>query len=589
MLSMVKTKKKVISKVKALQKQKRKQQVKKKTEVKKAVLKKKLLQKAPVEKKKIVTPECKVALAQLDFLVGDIGTNTTKILQAIEKSRELGAEFVIFPELALTGNPPKDLLKRPDFIDMNMQKFIEVVSACRGIACIVGFVHKTREGIYNAVAVVKDQKILGIVNKRHLDSEIFNEKKYYLEGSPAEVFQIGNKRVGVILCTNLEEESAAVEQLAGKGIDCLVVVSSLVYGRYTAQGQEQAACKLAKRWQVPLVYNTAVGANDQIIFQGSSFLVDKNGLVAARAKKFAEDIVVVPVDASGNSFTPVSDHLGDLYHALLLGIRDYFAKTGFQKAVVGISGGLDSAVTAALAVEALGNDKVQGLFLPSKMTVKESFLDAKRLCANLKIPLKIITIDPFVLPLARSIGFAYEKKNISPTEQNLQARVRAHLLMSAANKEHALVLSTLNKSALAVGYCILYGDTVGTLAPLGDLWKTQIKALAVSINGIYKKKHKRDALPLSILKKEPSAELRPEQRDLDDLPPYDVLDRILEQYVVLRKDIREIQQLGVDPELVRRVASLVQRNAFKREQMPVILHVSSCPLEQLPVVSGWRG
>ncbi len=570
---MAKAKKKVLSKVKAQQKKKAKQLVKKKGELK---------------KKKSLVPECRVALAQLNFLVGDIGANTAKILQAIEKSREAGAELVVFPELALTGYP-KDLLKRPDFVDMNMQKFIEVVSACRGIACIIGFVHKTREGIYNAVAVVKDQKILGIINKMHLDSTIFNEKKYFLEGSPGEVFQIGNKRVGVVVCTGVEEESAAVEQLAGKGVDYLVVISSLVYGQHSVHGQEQAAAQLAKQWQVPLVYCTAAGANDQFIFQGGSFLVDKNGLVAMRAKRFVEDLVVVPVDTPGASFTPVVDPWGDISHALLLGIRDYFAKTGFQKAVVGISGGLDSAVTAALAVEAFGNDKVFGIFLPSKMTTKESFLDAKRLCANLKISLKVINIDSFVLSIARSMGFAYDKKNISPTEQNLQARVRAQLLMSAANKEHALVLSTVNKSALAMGYCILYGDTVGALAPLGDLWKTQVKALAVSLNGIYKKKHKRDAIPQSILKKEPSAELRAGQRDLDDLPPYDILDRILEQYVVLKKDIREIQQLGFDPELVRRVASLVQRNAFKRDQMPLILHVSSCPLEELPVVSGWRG
>ncbi len=587
---MAKVKKKVFSKVKAQQKKKIKQQVKKKAEVKRTVLKKKLLQqKAGGEKKKVLAPEFKVALAQLDFLVGDISANTAKILQTLEKSREMGVELVVFPELAIPGHLPKDLLKRPDFVDMNMQKFIEVVSACRGIACIVGFAHKTREGVYNAVAVVKDQKILGIVNKTHLDSIVFDEKKYFLEGGPTDVFQIGNKRVGVVLCTTVEEESAAVEQLAGKGVDSLVVVSALAYGRRSLQGQEQASALLAKKYQVPLAYCTGVGANDQHIFEGGSFLVDKNGLVAARAKKFAEDMLVVSMNASGSAFVPPVDQLGDLYHALLLGVRDYFAKTGFQKAIVGVSGGLDSAMIAELAVEALGSERVFGLFLPSKMTSKESFFDAKRLCANLKIPLKIINIDPFVLSLARGLGFSYDKKNMSATEQNIQARVRAHLLMGYANKENALVLSTVNKSSLAVGYCVLYGDTVGALAPLGDLWKTQVKALAVSLNARYKKQHKQDAIPLSILKKEPSAELRPGQREVDDLPAYDILDSILEQYIVLKKEIREIEHQGFSSDIVRRVASLVQRNAFKRKQMPLVLYVSSCPLEELPVVSGWKG
>lgn len=536
-------------------------------------------------------PAFLIALAQINVLAGDIQGNAKKAIAVIEKCRESGAQLVVFPELMLTG-PAKDLLQRPDFVDMNLQKFIEVVNSCKGISCIFGFVNKGNKALYNAAALVKDQKILGIHHKNHLDASLFDEKRYFSEGTAGDVFFVGNTRIGVLLCTELLEVASSIDVLVQKGVDLVILLSASPYSIDKPQEREQQLMTLAKKYQVPFVFCNTVGGHDDLLFDGNSLVVDKTGQVITRAKSFSEDLLLANPFAAGKGFTPTKDQAAEVYQALTLGLRDYFAKTGHSKAVLGISGGLDSAVTATLAVHALGKENVVGLVLPSKITSKDSLQDAKKICAMLGIECKVIGIDNLVLPAAKVLGLAYDKKNISLTEQNIQARVRAQILMNFANKTNALVLASCNKTDLAIGYCTLYGETAGALAPLADLWKTQIRTLAVYLNAVHKQKQKGNSIPESILKKEPSAELRPGQKDKDDVPQYDILDKILQLYVVHKKDIHEIAKLGFDAELVRRVAFMVVRNEFKRQQMPMPLRVSSCSFGsnwRYPVVSGWRG
>ncbi len=531
-----------------------------------------------------------VAIAQINTLVGDISGNTKKIIAYMEQAKERGAQLVVFPELSITGYPPKDLLFRQDFVDTNMQKFIEIVSACKGIIAVFGFVNKENGVLYNAVACVRDQKIIGIQNKSHLPvSDIYDEKRYFTEGSNADIIYAGNLRIGIIIAKHTEEETA-IQQLVAKGIDLLVCISAVPYS--IEKNQEQYAMLIAKKYQVPYVYCNCVGAQENLVFEGASFVVDKNGLVSARLKKFGEELFLADINKAGSSFIPSKDQTSEVYQAITLGIRDYFAKTGHAKAVIGISGGLDSSVTATLAVHALGKENVIGIILSSKITPKESLQDAKKICGNLGIVWKQVNIDPIVLLYARAAGCSYDKKNISFTEQNIQTRTRAALLMNYANKNNALVLSAINKTDLATGYFTIYGEATGALAPIADLWKTQVYLLAGFINVLQKQKSKANFIPESIIKKQPSQELRLGQKDSDDLPSYDVLDKILQLYVVHKKDIHEIAKMKFDAELVRKIVFMVVKSEFKRQQMPMPLRISSYSFGrswQYPVVSGWRG
>ncbi len=529
-----------------------------------------------------------IALAQINTTVGDIYENFRKVVAAIESAKQSGAQLIVFPQLTITGFPPKDLLTRPDFVDVNMQRFIEIVNATKGISCIFGFVNKENNNTFNAFACVRDQKILSIQNKVHLDGCLMGSS-YFAAGANPDVVLLGNQRVGVVIAEHTEEEMT-FELLAAKGVDFFVVLAASSYT--LEKNTEQYISSLAKKYRVPIAYCNHVGAQDSFIFDGGSFVVDKNGLVVSRAKKFGADVLLVDVHKAGSSFIPPKDQGGELYNALTLGVRDYFAKAGYTKAVIGISGGLDSAVTAALAVHALGKENVIGLFLSSKMTSKESVTDAKRVFANLGLPFKALNIDSAVTLLCRANGYKYEKKNITLAEQNIQARVRAELLMSTANKNNALVLACSNKTDLAMGYFTLYGETAGALLPLGDLWKTQVYALAQYMNALSKQKSKTNVIPDSVLKKPATAELRAGQKDSDDMPPHDVLDKVLQLYIMHKKDIHEIVKLGFDGEMVRRVAFMMMKSEFKRQQTALPLRVSSCsfgPTWNYPIVSGWRG
>ncbi len=551
------------TKVKAKVKQKEKKAKKAKNIIKKQT-------QQSVQKK----PSYLVAIAQIDTLAGDINENARKITATIDKAKQNNAQLVVFPALTVTGWNVGDLLKRPDFLDKNMQKFIEIVNATKGISCIFGFVNVINNNIYNAVVLVKDQKIIGISNKVH-------PYKEFTSGAMPDVFIETSHRIGVIPVEYTEEDTT-IQQLATKGMDVLVMCSASSYT--LNKDMTQYVSQIAKKYAIPVIYCNAVGGQSGLIFDGGSFAFDSTGLAIARAKRFAEDLLIVDITRSGTSFIPPKNQVEDVYHALTLGMRDYFAKTGHQKALIAISGGLDSAVTAALTVHALGKENVTALFLPSKITSKESIQDAKRVCTALGIQWKAMNIDSYVTQFAKAAGLKYEKKNIGMVEQNIQARVRAHLLMIFANKNNLLVLSSLNKTDLATGYFTMYGDA-GAFMPIGDLWKSDVAKIAMYIN------KQKKIIPESILKKHPSTELRHGQKDSDDLPPYDVLDKILELYVAQKKDVYEITKLGYDVDIVRRVAFMFMKNEFKRRLMPFTLAVTDSSFDSFtyPIVNGWKG
>jgi NAD+ synthase (glutamine-hydrolysing) len=533
-----------------------------------------------------------IAIAQLNMSVGALDKNAEKIIATIQQAKDAGTKIIVFPELAITGYPPKDLLLRQDFIDVNLQKFIKIVNACRGITCMVGFANQVNGALHNAVAIIKDQKIIAIENKEKLPSHsYFDENKYFSEGKRADIITIDGKRLGIVLTPNLFAAKARIETLAEKGVDGIIAIGASPYAVRKPQEREQLAAHTAKKFDVPIIYCNNVGGQDGLVFDGNSFFVDAKGTIVRRAKPFSEEVLIVDLEGKEKAVTPTVNQTVEVYNALTLGIRDYFAKSGFAKAVIGVSGGIDSAVTLAIAVHALGPDNVTGVIMPSKVSGKETMADAKRICETLNIKYKRINIDNLCTATAKTVNLKFQKNDLSITEQNIQARVRAQILLTHANKESALVITTANKSSLAIGYCILGGDIAGTLAPLGDLWKTQVYGVAKYINMAYKRKHKKVLIPIAVIEREPTMELRPKQKDSDEVPPYDVMDKILQFYIAHRKNIHEIAQLGFDAELVRRIALMVQRSQFKRESLPVSISISSRPLWSmvLPVVSRWRG
>ncbi len=570
----------------------KKKKITKTTKRKKAT--KKVHKKISKKKGKAVKKELQttVAIAQINSSVGDLDANAQKIIATIQQAKNKGAELVVFPELTITGYPPKDLLLRQDFIDTNLRKFIDVVNVCRGITCIFGFVNCINGAVHNAVAVVQDQKIITIDNKAKLPSHpYFDENKYFIEGKRADIFFLKDKRVGVVICPNAFDEQAHIEAVVEKGVDIIIIIGASHYAVRKPQEREQLCTHLVKKFEVPLLYCNNVGAEGALVFDGSSFFVNVKGNIAMRGRKFTEELIMINIDGAATLANPSVNQAEEVYQALTLGIRDYFAKTGFSKAIIGVSGGIDSAVSLCIAVHALGAENVKGILLPSKITSKEALIDAKKLCETLGVHYQKINIDLLVGTVAKIFGLKYEKKNISATEQNIQARVRGQILMNIANKEGALTISSVNKSSLAVGYCILDGDMAGTLAPLADVWKTQVYSLAQFINTVYKKKHKKLMIPQRVLERPASQELRAGQVDTQDIPPYETMDKILQFYIAHKKEISEIAHLGFDIDLVRQIVHMFNKSQYKRELFPTGITISSCPLWDvvLPAVSGWRG
>jgi NAD+ synthetase len=548
-----------------------------------------------------------IALCQINPTIGDIAGNCAKIIQFVGRAREQGAALAVFPELAVTGYPPKDLLLKSQFVDDNLRGVREIAASVSGIDVIVGYAERNPEPIgrplHNAVAVLRDGKIVSRHFKTLLPTyDVFDESRYFEPGPRDErenLVRIGDAIVGQSICEDLWNDEKLVPRrlyhqnpiadLNAAGAEILVNASASPFVVNKHAFRLELFSAQVRRYGKPLVYVNQVGGNDELVFDGNSVVFDAAGNVIAQAKAFEEDLLIADVpfqrgagfqpvkpphveviDAAGTS--QISDSaVESIFHALVLGLRDYVHKCGFKSVVLGLSGGIDSALTAVLAVEAFGKDKVVGVAMPSRYSSDHSVSDARQLASNLGIEFHVIPIKTIHEQYEQTLAPVFAGRDPDVTEENLQARVRGALLMAMSNKFNHLLLTTGNKSEMAVGYCTLYGDMCGGLAVISDVPKTTVYKLSEFSN----RKAGREVIPSSTITKPPSAELRPNQTDQDSLPPYDILDAILHRYVEEEKGAAEIVSEGFDAAMVDRVIKLIDRSEYKRRQAPPGLKVTS--------------
>ncbi len=536
----------------------------------------------------------RIAMAQLNPTVGDIAGNTRAILAAAETARAGGADLLVTPELSLIGYPPRDLLLKPAVLGQMRDALAHIAGVTKGIGVLVGYAEENRATVgrrlFNTAALLVDGQIAAQARKSLLPTyDVFDESRYFEPGPNVEVVNYRGKKLGLSICEDLwnDEELVGrrlypfnpVEALARGGADLLINMSASPFVLGKNDYRRRLVSHQARRWKMPVVYVNQVGANDELIFDGNSLAVAADGQPLAQAADFAADLVLVDIPPAGQtaplSGRPPASGITALYAALVMGLNDYARKCGFKTAVLGISGGIDSAVVAALAAAALGANNVTGIALPSRYSSDHSLSDAAQLALALKIQYRVIPIEP--VHAAMETALADEFHGLSPgiAEENIQARIRGNILMSLSNKFGHLLLTTGNKSEIATGYCTLYGDMCGGLAVISDVPKTMVYPLAEYINTRATGENKAPPIPQSTLTKPPSAELRPNQKDQDSLPPYDVLDGILQMYVEEEKSVPEIVAAGWDEALVMRVARLVDTNEYKRKQMPPGLKVTS--------------
>jgi len=529
----------------------------------------------------------KIAVAQVNPIIGDFAGNTAKILDFVQRAHAQGAELAVFPEMCLCGYPPMDLLDHASFVEATLRALREVQNRSpKGIGILVGYVDKNREltgkPLVNCASLLQDGKILFTQAKSLLPTyDVFDEARYFQPAPRRSIFPYRGERLGVAICEDIwweaEGHEAAspgrypvdpVKDLLDLGASLILVPSASPFHSGKLQVRLELVSGIGKASGVPVVYVNQVGGNDSLIFDGRSFATSASGGLSFLGAGFAEQLAIVDAAAPGPELTLRVDRYEELEQALVLGIRDYLAKCGFRQVHLGLSGGLDSAVVAALAVRALGPEAVRLFALPSRYSSRGSLEDATLLARNLGARLDTVSIEALFQAGLQTLEPAFEGRPPDLTEENLQARIRGMLLMAWSNKMHSLLLTTGNKSEIATGYCTLYGDMCGVLAVIGDLFKTEVYALARHLN------RDGELIPQAIIDKAPSAELRPDQTDQDTLPPYELLDRILELYLLQSKTREEIASLGYDARLVGDVLGMVGRAEFKRRQAAPVLKVS---------------
>ncbi len=528
----------------------------------------------------------KIALAQVNPLVGDIVGNTQKILKGIGLAKKQGADLVIFPEMALWGYPPRDLLEIPHLISKNEEAVRLIAEATQGIAVVLGAVYshpeKKTKPLSNAAFWLEAGKIRQVFYKSRLPFyDVFDETRYFEPGSSFQTLDFGGEVFGVSICEDIWVEPFAekntaypvnpIEKLAALGSRILINISASPYSMGKFEARRNMLEGVAQRYGQTVIYVNQVGGNDELIFDGGSMVVDPQGKMRARAPFFKEGLTLV--DLFNSPQPPLmlrarESELDLLSEALITGLRDYVKKCGFTKVALGLSGGIDSALVAFLAVKALGSKNVTGVMMPSRYTSTESLKDARALAKNLKIKFKEIPITPLQKEFEKSFKKIFGKKKADITEENIQARIRGNLLMALSNKEGHLILSTGNKSELAVGYSTLYGDMCGGLSVIADMPKTLVYRLARFLN-------RKKIIPENIFTKAPTAELRFNQTDQDSLPPYEELDAIIKAYVEELKSREEIISQGFKPQIVNRVISMIHRNEYKRRQAAPGLKVTA--------------
>jgi NAD+ synthase (glutamine-hydrolysing) len=545
----------------------------------------------------------RVAGAQMNLTVGDISGNEAAVARSIEKAVAAGADVLLLPELAISGYPPEDLVHREDFVAANRQAVDRLVPLTSGLAVVVGFVDRASgpprgaldsepRSVANAAAVIKDGDLLGIYHKVLLPNYgVFDEDRYFAVGAnPAATWSIGDQSVGVSICEDIWLADGPPAAQAAAGARVLLNINASPFHRGKSLQREEMIRERAVSAGAPVVYLNLVGGQDELVFDGASLVVDARGRTMHRSPQFEEDFFVVDVPLPGEDrepggVTPLLEPVEEVYRALVTGLGDYVRKNGFERVVIGLSGGIDSALTATIAADALGPDGVWGISMPSRFSSAHSIEDAKELAANLGIQFDLIAIDDVYQAHLEGLAGVFSGTEFGVAEENLQARARGATLMALSNKFGPMVVATGNKSEMAAGYATLYGDMVGGYAVLKDVFKTVVYDLARWRN------REHEVIPQRTLDKPPSAELRPDQLDSDSLPEYALLDAILERYIERDLGVEEIVAEGFDAATVRRIAEMVDRNEYKRRQAPPGVKITTKAFgkdRRLPITNAYR-
>jgi len=580
----------------------------------------------------------RVALAQINVTVGDLEGNAEKMLASMRQAHEAGAHIVCFPELALAGYPPEDLLLKPGFVADNLRKLDEMIDASRdlpGLTAVVGFVDRDHD-IYNAAAIISEGRLCGTYHKHYLPNYgVFDENRYFQAGHKAPIFLINGVPVGVTICEDVWYPTGPMTLQAHAGAEVILNINGSPY--YAGKGifREEMLATRAADSSVIVAYLNMVGGQDELVFDGGSMVFNEQGVLIARAKEFAEDMLIVDLDTASvfrsrlhdprrrqerlqvdagvvpviaisdepaqaspsqallhplgapQRIEPKMERLEEIYAALVLGTRDYVCKTGFKQAIIALSGGIDSSLTAVIAVDALGAENVLGISMPSGYSSEGSKTDAQELAENLGIKFLTIPIEETFRTSLKMLQPALGEGDPGLAAENLQARIRGNILMTISNKFGSIVLTTGNKSEMATGYATLYGDMAGGFAVLKDVLKTMVYELAVYRNTL----GDRPVIPQAVIDKVPSAELRPGQKDTDSLPPYDILDPILKAYAEDDRSVEELVAMGFERKTVERVMRLVDTSEYKRRQAPPGVKITTRAFgrdRRLPITNRYR-
>ena len=558
----------------------------------------------------------RIALAQMNSMVGDFDYNTNKIKSHLKQARQMAVDVILFPELAITGYPPEDLLLKESFLKNSHKAMEKIIPHIRGLTAIVGFAEKHGNAIYNSAALLCDGKHVGTCRKMLLPNYgVFDEKRYFQEGDTPVRFALKGATLGITICEDIWEESGPGKTLCRKGgVDLLLNISSSPFHKGKDKARRKMIQQRARSYRSHIAYVNLVGGQDELVFDGQSLMVTPDGEIVTQGNSFAEelifsDIAITPKPKKKSStniktyrvpeklskqkkYPTLPSHiyrkkteLEKIFSALVLGTRDYISKNGFSKVVLGLSGGIDSALTAAIAAQALGPENVVGVLMPSPYSSEGSIQDSLDLAKNINIETLTLPIEKAMKEYDHILAKPFKGTDSGLAEENLQARIRGNLLMALSNKMGWMVLATGNKSEFSVGYCTLYGDMAGGFAVIKDVPKVWVYKISRWLN------HEKEIIPESIITKEPSAELRPGQRDTDSLPAYDLLDSVLLKYIEEDKSIEEIKIPGLSKADITRVAKLVDANEYKRRQGPPGVKITPKAFgkdRRLPITTGLR-
>lgn len=532
----------------------------------------------------------KIAIAQINLTVGAIHTNQQKIIQTAEKSRDqLQADIVIFPELSITGYPPEDLLLRPDFIDQANHAVEHIAQTVTGIDIVLGYPEIDGYKLYNSASVLRDGKKLATYRKNALPNYgVFDEHRYFTSASETCVFHANGSKIGLTICEDIWQTDL-INQNKQAGADLILTLNASPFHAGKIHEREDIVCQQAKQSSIPVVYVNAIGGQDELVFDGASFVTNAKGEIVSRAPEFEQDLSIVEFEQNQPKPTtcaPLYNEISSEYKALVLGVKDYVHKNGFKGAVLGLSGGIDSALVLAVAVDALGAENVEAVLMPSRYTQDMSNEDAALEAKALGINYHIIPIEPAVTAFSGMLSNVFAGSQKDTTEENIQARCRGIILMALSNKQGKLLLTTGNKSEMSVGYATLYGDMAGGFAPIKDVPKLLVYQLAEYRNTLS------PVIPQRVITRPPSAELAPDQIDEDSLPPYSILDPILEMYVEKDFTAQQIIEAGYSEDAVNRAISLVDRNEYKRRQAPPGIRITPRAFgrdRRYPITSGYKG